>query len=915
MKKISVLVLLLANIFFAVAQSTPKREMRSAWLATVYRLDWPNNAIQSTGHVAGINMQKADLIEILDKMKAMNANSVFFQVRSRCDAMYDSSFEPWSVDLVRERGLDPGYDPLQFAIEEAHKRGLELHAWINPYRFESVAGQWAGKAGDYSTTNPDWVLKVGNSTILDPGNPQVRERIVNIVDEIVTKYDVDGIVFDDYFYLQGITTEDAESAKTKPIEMPIGDWRRSNVDKMVADVHAKIKSIKKHVQFGVSPAGIWTNKKDAAAKYGVTLPAITSGGYAYDGIYCDPLAWMKAKTVDYISPQIYWPTTHGSSNYTALSEWWSDVSNQFDVQFYSSHSVSDVTGVPRMLSTKIGGDMVPNAGLSGLEQQMFAQKNLIQTRATQASDYLLQVENNRTFDRNGAPGSVFYSVNVLLYTARFSDYLRDNVFQSKAIRPALWSPASAEEFVTDIKLSGKVLTWNYTGAYPRFSVYAIPNTELGKVGNFAKSNYLVDIVYSPTFAIPADKPASDYTYAVCVLDRFNNEFAPKVIGDETLKTGAATSLVFPTNGAATTLPHDLKWNAQSDAEFYILEVATDASFNSIVYKRELSETSMSSLDLRMLETAQTYYWRVITRRVSTKDAVSAVSSFTPTRFSITYPANGATELVVTPTIKWNDASAGTIFKLEIAKEPNFATSSVVLTENVSNTEFTVPSDILEYNSTYYVRTSFSLNSATIMSDVVQFATKVMVPPVPVFISPADNADILATDLDVSWVGSPFASGYRIDMHKKETFLPVRDLISNVTNAFVYETNFSALETGVYYIRVRANYGQTNTAWSDVRKVNFTYGVSIDEERMDDLGCYVYSTGNEKYLVINSDTEAIASASIYNLSGAKVADLLRSYSLDGGKSEFLIPSNNLLAKGVYLIKVNVNSKVYSIKLVN
>ena len=188
---------------YAADALKPKREMRSAWVATVWQLDWPQNTITETGNKTQIDRQKKDMITLLDSMAVNNMNAINFQVRNRSDAFYKSSYEPWSADLVSKRGMDPGYDPLQFVVEECHKRGLECHAWVNPYRYESVNGQWSGFPGDYRKDHPDWVMDQGGASILNPGHPEVIKRIVDICKEIITNYDVDGILYDDYFYLSG----------------------------------------------------------------------------------------------------------------------------------------------------------------------------------------------------------------------------------------------------------------------------------------------------------------------------------------------------------------------------------------------------------------------------------------------------------------------------------------------------------------------------------------------------------------------------------------------------------------------------------------------------------------------------------------------------------------------------------------
>ena len=184
------IVMLLASFTAqAATYGTPKRELRSAWVATVWALDWPKTTVSSTGNANEINKQKNQLTELLDSLKNNNMNAIYFQVRSMCDAMYKSSYEPWSSYLVSSRGMDPGWDPLQFAVEESHKRGMECHAWVNPYRF-STGTNWNTEQ-DQKLRNDGMLLTYGSTVILNPGLKATRERIVDVVKEIVKNYDVD----------------------------------------------------------------------------------------------------------------------------------------------------------------------------------------------------------------------------------------------------------------------------------------------------------------------------------------------------------------------------------------------------------------------------------------------------------------------------------------------------------------------------------------------------------------------------------------------------------------------------------------------------------------------------------------------------------------------------------------------------
>ena len=226
MKKISILIIALIAVVDLYG-TTPTREMRSTWLTTVWGIDWPKTQISNTSSTTQINAQKAELTAILDTMKACGFNAVFFQIRGMSDVMYPSKYENWCQYLTGTRGKNPGYNPLQFAIEEAHARGMELHAWLNPYRYSSSNTNYGTLSNAYSITHPEWLLNYGNySCILNRGLPEVRERIKAIIGEIINDYDVDGIVFDDYFYAYGGTSTTLDIATQrvyKPAGQSIGD--------------------------------------------------------------------------------------------------------------------------------------------------------------------------------------------------------------------------------------------------------------------------------------------------------------------------------------------------------------------------------------------------------------------------------------------------------------------------------------------------------------------------------------------------------------------------------------------------------------------------------------------------------------------------------------------------------------------
>ena len=452
---ITAILSLSASLF--AADAPVKREMRSAWVATVWRLDWPPSTISETGNESQIKRQKDAMTALLDSMASNNMNAINFQVRSRCDAMYKSSYEPWSSDLVSERGLEPGWDPLEWVVAECHKRGLECHAWINPYRYESVTNQWDNTPKCYRETNPEWLLDVNGASILNPGLQEVTDQIVKVIREIVQNYDIDGVLFDDYFYLSGTPTDESGDGlqyaayKEAGGKLYHGDWRRDNVNRMIDAVYKMIQEEKPWVRFGVSPAGVACSDSNVAAKYGIT--ASPGSDWQYNDIYSDPIAWIYNHSLDYISPQIYWTIGH-STDYAELCPWWSEVAAKFNRHFFSSHSISSLTST--------NSEYVP-------QSMSLREKTILNTLQPKASgpnnksyeEYANEVRLNRECTQNDAPGSIFYSCKYLYKTAPlFAHYLKTTVFNTPALVPAItWKPGYNPGSISDFTRNGNILEW------------------------------------------------------------------------------------------------------------------------------------------------------------------------------------------------------------------------------------------------------------------------------------------------------------------------------------------------------------------------------------------------------------------------------------------------------------------------
>jgi uncharacterized lipoprotein YddW (UPF0748 family) len=284
------------------------REVRGAWIATVSRINWPSSNDAAT--------QQAEMESILDAVQLAGLNTVFFQVRPEADALYASDLEPWSRYLTGTQGEDPGYDPLEFAIDGCHRRGLELHAWLNPYRAR------AGNVGESAPNHvinalPQAVVPYGALRWLDPGHPDAFDHTLSVIEDLLVRYDLDGLHFDDYFYPypeSGVTFDDAATYAAYGGGMSLGDWRRDNVNRMVGAVAASVHALRPDARWGISPFGI----------YRPGVPAGVVGLDQYAQLYADPVKWMEEGWVEYIAPQLYWPTTSSGQPYESLLAWWDE---------------------------------------------------------------------------------------------------------------------------------------------------------------------------------------------------------------------------------------------------------------------------------------------------------------------------------------------------------------------------------------------------------------------------------------------------------------------------------------------------------------------------------------------------------------------------------------------------------------
>ena len=515
---------LLVFMASAIAQEIPKREFRATWLATVgggdgRSIDWPKSKVAS--------VQKTEMISILDRLEEANMTSVLFQVRPMADAFYKSKYEPWSHYLTGKRGQDPGYDPLVFTIEEAHKRGIEVHAWLNPYRYESGSINH-GTEDNIRKNHPKWLLTYSDRKILDPGNPEVRQYIVNIVADLVENYNLDGIIFDDYYYpYSGTTNQDAYSQNLyKDPSMDVGDWRRQNVNVLIAEIYSSIQAIKPTVKFSQGPFGIWGASPSVAAEYGIDYLNTSGGTNAYTTIYCDGVKWLKDKIIDFITPQCYWPSTNKNMwGYTTLVPWWSKVAGTMDRHFYSSMRMSTMG----TRSTKSSADVssVKFEGLSNLEIAMLSSGTpSLKSAATDECDY--EIDLNRSANVQDAPGHVFFNT-LAFFNAGFHTHLRATKFALPALPPVMkWKTPTTLAALSNVKIQGDNLVWTGdTKESDRFAIYLVPNGEVNNNESYEKSLYLKKVTWSKQLDISQYKSMfATHTFAVTVIDGHGYESAP-----------------------------------------------------------------------------------------------------------------------------------------------------------------------------------------------------------------------------------------------------------------------------------------------------------------------------------------------------------------------------------------------------
>lgn len=452
-----------------------RREFRGVWVASVWNIDWPSQRGLST------EQQKSELIEILNRVQALNLNAVMLQVRPTGDALYASQLEPWSEWLTGTQGKapEPFYDPLEFAIAEAHKRNIELHAWFNPYRAGISSPRSPNVRPHIAVTHPEYVYQYGNHLWMDPGVKVVQDWTYNVILDVVRRYDIDGVHLDDYFYPYPVSGQAFPDEKTYSAyqaaggKLSLADWRRDNVNRMVERLFTGIRATKQHVKFGISPFGI----------YRPGQPPQIRGLDQYEAIYADPKKWLEEGWVDYMSPQLYWRIDPPAQSYSALLQWWTE-NNSKKRHIYPGNNLSSLDG-----------------------------------KDWSISEYERQVDITRNLTSKLALGNIFYSMKPFLENRLgVGDAFNASIYTERRLVPPMsWLDAVAPALPDRVRVKDGKLTWKAVSSNEvrSWTLYQ-QNADTWK---------LLQIIDAATTAISVEPG----TYALCAVDRLANESAGVLI--------------------------------------------------------------------------------------------------------------------------------------------------------------------------------------------------------------------------------------------------------------------------------------------------------------------------------------------------------------------------------------------------
>jgi len=845
MRKLKLLFICCLLIITHLLSASPKEEFRAVWLTTVWGSDWPSSYTVST--------QKSELIQILDSLKAWNFNAVMFQVRPACDAFYSSAIEPWSNWLTGTEGLAPSplYDPLQFLIDEAEERGIEVHAWFNPYRAKT--GNAATSPTHVYNTHPEWVLTVGSSPapafsksrneekislpaseatqsisyILDPGMQDVRDYVLSVISDVASRYDIDGVHLDDYFYpYSGMNGEDATTFSNESRGFTdLGDWRRDNIHLLIEAIHDTLKIIDPRIKFGVSPFGIWKN--------GVPIGII--GTSAYDAIYCDALTWIQGQWVDYIAPQLYWPFG-GGQDYGLLMPWWAGQVDDHTRHLYVGHAAFKIVDWSE--------DEIPN-----------------------------QISLNR--ETTSSLGSIYFSYSDIADNPKGSlDSLKNNYYKYLAVTPHMtWKDSLAAPSPKNVQssLSGDdiILSWeagdmtaSHDDAARRYLVYKWP-----KSGSFDAddASQIAAIIPASETLSYTDEDHDTYNFGIAAQDQLSNESAMVMAdGDHDL------DLDFENDIDVT------NWGSHNEGS-----VGTSCTWNSI--GGVLNSGALNFTDPG---------WTFLIKRPVTADSQSA--------YTLTFYVK---------TAAWTHGSNTlNAYVTGLSSSKPQATVSAFSTYTQVNL-----SGVADAGTSGYIR-FHGLNDGNPTSlwiDNLTFTVESDV-PLPITLESFTATAINGT-VELSWETATETNNAHFVIYRNDVAIGSVDGAGTTSEPHNYSFVDDAVVPGVTYTYVLADVdlGNKETKYTDEA---VTVTVANDLVEVDFVVDAAYPNPFNPSVAISYQLSAsdLVKASIYNSNGILVKELLNK-NMTAGSHELVWNATNM-PSGVYILKMSAGNTVNTQKLV-
>ncbi|MEN7549374.1 family 10 glycosylhydrolase [Rapidithrix thailandica] len=486
---------LLYSLFSKVyAQNpSPKREFRGVWVSTVANLDWPSQKGLSA------RQQQNEFIEILDHLKKCGINTVIVQVRPAANTLYPSNSEPWSEWITNDPERGPNYDPVEFMIYECRRRGMEFHAWFNPFRaMYYTQSREELPENHLAHLKPEWIVTYGSTLYLNPGIPEVRQYVIEQITEVVRKYNVDAVHLDDYFYpypIPGRPFEDKHTfSEFASNTENLHNWRRANIDQFVQALHEAIQQEKKHVKLGISPFGVWRNKEEDPQFGSATEANVT----AFDANYADVRKWLQKHWVDYVIPQIYWSQQFPEAPFGVLARWWAQ--NHFNRHVYTGHAAYKI-------------------------------QNNADSTWNNPEELPAQIRLTRTLHQSIQGNALFSCKSVLHNTGHLSDSLQEHLFQYPALIPTMpWKdntpPLAPKKLKTRKKQNGIKLKWHKPapaedGERPyRYIIYKFKEKE---VININHPRHILAVLPGCQRWFLDQQGQDTDRYVVTALDRMNNE--------------------------------------------------------------------------------------------------------------------------------------------------------------------------------------------------------------------------------------------------------------------------------------------------------------------------------------------------------------------------------------------------------